>query len=144
MIKKVTVISKGSQWDDTVELGWFDMQKPNLTATTDQGIDFIIKTKFTHLHEGDVLSCDDGYAIAVKKAHDAMHRLHFNNHLDFATVAYEIGNRHQPITIEDHTITVLQDIALEDIIKSCKAHEGISVESVQGYFKPNGKAHHSH
>lgn len=40
MIKKVREIRKNLEPNDSVELSWFDMQKPNLTATTQNGVDF--------------------------------------------------------------------------------------------------------
>ena len=67
MIKKVIEITKTTQAKDSVELSWFDMQKPNLSAVTNTGVEFIIKAKFTHLHVGDILVCEDGYKIEVKK-----------------------------------------------------------------------------
>jgi urease accessory protein len=143
MIKRVTKIEKSKDYDDIVELGWFDMKKPNLTATTDKGVNFIVKAKFSHLHEGDVLIAEDGYKIGVKKGEDEIYKLSFSNHIDFAKIAYEVGNRHQPISIEDYKIVVLNDVSLQDIIEFCKNSE-IGVEKRKGYFKPNGNAHHSH
>ena len=144
MIKKVIKIDKNVDVNDSVELSWFDMQKPNLTAVTKNGVEFIIKVKFTHLHEKDVLVCDDDYAIEVKRSDDEVYELTFKNSLSFAKTAYEIGNRHQPICIEELKITVLDDISLEDIIKTSQEDENIIVSKTKSYFKPNGKAHHSH
>ena len=49
MIKKVIEIKKDIDCNDEVELSWFDMQKPNLTAVTNKGINFIVKAKFTKI-----------------------------------------------------------------------------------------------
>lgn len=144
MIKKVIEIQKDIDINDTVELSWFDMQKPNLSAVSNNGVEFIIKVKFTHLHENDILICEDGYAIGVKKAEDEVYELEFQEPLSFAKIAYEIGNRHQPICVEEYKITVLDDISLDDIIKMCEEDDTISVKKTKSYFKPNGKAHHSH
>ena len=38
--------------------------------------------------------------------------LEFKDALNFAKVAYEVGNRHQPVMIEDLKIVVLDDISL--------------------------------
>jgi urease accessory protein len=144
MIKKIIEIKKDIETNDEVELSWFDMQKPNLTATSKSGVDFIVKVKFSHLHENDILVSEDGYGIKVKRGEDSIYNLGFSDPLTFAKVAYEIGNRHQPVSIDEYKITVLDDISLEDIIKMCEANEAITVEKTTGYFKPNGKAHHSH
>lgn len=144
VIKKVIEIKKDIDSNDEVELSWFDMQKPNLTAVSKKGINLVVKAKFTHLHENDVLVCEDGYVIKVKRSEDEVFILEFNDALSFAKIAYEIGNRHQPLMIEEFKIIVLDDISLSDIIKDCYANEAIKVEKTKAYFKPNGKAHHSH
>ncbi len=144
MIKKIVDIKRNIDHDDEVELSWFDMQKPNLTAVTKNEINFVVKVKFTHLHENDILVDENGYAIKVIKSEDEIFVLEFNDALNFAKTAYEIGNRHQPVEIEKNKITVLDDISLQDIIRDCFKNDAIKVEKTQGYFKPNGKAHHSH
>ena len=144
VIKKVIEIKKDIDSNDEVELSWFDMQKPNLTAVSKKNINLVVKVNFTHLHENDILVCEDGYAIKVKRSEDEVFILEFNDALSFAKIAYEIGNRHQPLMIEEFKIIVLDDISLADIIKDCYANEAIKVEKTKAYFKPNGKAHHSH
>ena len=144
IIKKVIEIKKNIEASDEVELSWFDMQKPNLTAVSKKGVNLVVKAKFTHLHENDILFCEDGYAIKVSRSEDEIFTLSFSDALTFAKVAYEIGNRHQPVVIEEFKIIVLDDISLSDIIKDSYANEAINVEKIKGYFKPNGKAHHAH
>jgi urease accessory protein len=144
VIKKVIEIKRDIEAIDEVELSWFDMQKPNLTAVSKKNVNIIVKAKFTHLHENDILVCEDGYAIKVSRSIDEVFYLEFSDALTFAKTAYEIGNRHQPLMIEEFKITVLDDISIADIIKDCYTNESIKVEKTQSYFKPNGKAHHSH
>ncbi|AGR77103.1 urease accessory protein UreE [Aliarcobacter butzleri 7h1h] len=144
VIKKVIEIKKDIPFSDEVELSWFDMQKPNLTAVTKKGVNLVVKAKFTHLHENDILVCEDGMGIKVKRSEDEIFSLEFSDALTFAKTAYEIGNRHQPLQIEEFKIKVLDDISLSNIIKDCYANESIKVEKTKAYFKPNGKAHHSH
>ncbi len=144
MIKKVVEIAKKVEAEDSAELSWFDMQKPNLSGVTKLGVNFIVKTKFTHLHAGDVFICCDGYSIEVKRAKDDICVLEFTEHISFARAAYEIGNRHQPICIEDYKITVLDDISISDIISNLKNSIDVKVTKRKGEFRPNGKSHHSH
>ncbi|WP_323586947.1 urease accessory protein UreE [Aliarcobacter butzleri] len=144
VIKKVIEIKKDIPFSDEVELSWFDMQKPNLTAVTKKGVNLVVKAKFTHLHENDILVDEDGMGIKVKRSEDEIFVLEFSDALTFAKTAYEIGNRHQPVMIEEFKIIVLDDISLSDIIKDCYTNEAIKVEKIKAYFKPNGKAHHSH
>ena len=110
MIKKVINITKIVDFDDEIELSWFDMQKPNLSAVSNSGVEFMIKVKFTHLHENDILVCEDGHTIKVKRSEDEVYEISLNNSLEFAKVAYEIGNRHQPICIEENTITNITEL----------------------------------
>ncbi len=144
VIKKVIEIKRDIESNDEVALSWFDMQKPNLTAVSKKNINIVVKAKFSHLHEDDILVCEDGYVIKVLKDIDDIFVLEFKDALSFAKTAYEIGNRHQPLMIEEFKITVLDDISIADIIKDCHANENIKCEKTKGYFKPNGKAHHSH
>ena len=144
MIKKATKIIRDIKADDSVLLDWFDMQKPNLCAITKNGIEFIVKAKYTHLHENDVLVCEDGYKIKISKSEDNLYILTFGDHITFARIAYEIGNRHQAICIEDLKITILEDISTADIIKACKSIDNVDVKKTKAIFKPNGNAHHSH
>ena len=144
VIKKVIEIKKDIETSDEVELSWFDMQKPNLTAVSKKGVNLVVKAKFTHLHENDVLVCEDGYAIKVKRSEDEVFILEFSDALTFAKTAYEIGNRHQPLMIEEFKNKVIDDISLSDIIKDSYENRAIKVEKTKGYFKPNGKAHHAH
>ncbi len=144
VIKKVIEIKRDIESNDEVALSWFDMQKPNLTAVSKKNINIVVKAKFSHLHEDDILVCEDGYAIKVLKDMDDIFVLEFKDALSFAKTAYEIGNRHQPLMIEEFKIIVLDDISIADIIKDCYANENIKCEKTKGYFKPNGKAHHSH
>ena len=144
VIKKVIEIKKNIPFSDEVELSWFDMQKPNLTAVSKKNVNIIVKAKFTHLHENDILVCEYGMGIKVKRSVDEIFVLEFSDALTFAKTAYEIGNRHQPVMIEEFKIIVLDDISLSDIIKDCYTNEKIKCEKTKGYFKPNRKAHHSH
>lgn len=144
VIKKIVEIKRDIESNDEVELSWFDMQKPNLTAVTKKNVNIVVKAKFTHLHENDILVDESGYSIKVSRSEEDVYVLEFLDALTFAKTAYEIGNRHQPVMINDYKITVLDDISLSDIIKDCYSNKAIKVEKTKGYFKPNGKAHHSH
>jgi urease accessory protein len=144
MIKKVIEIKRDIEANDEVLLDWFDMQKPNLCAISKNGLEFIVKAKYTHLHENDILVCEDGHKIKISKSEDDIYTLTFTDHITFARIAYEIGNRHQPVCIEDYKITILEDISTQDIIKACESIDKVEVKKHRGIFKPNGNAHHSH
>lgn len=144
MIKKVVKIVRDADFDDSVNLSWFDMQKPNLSAVSQKGVNFIVKTEFTHLHQKDVLLCEDGYKIAVEIIEDNICEFVTDNCLEFAKIAYEIGNRHQMINIEKGKITAIEDMSIEDIVQKYSSNPDVTVTKAKGHFKPNGKAHHTH
>lgn len=141
MIKKIKEVKSGVSFDDEVELNWSDLQKPNMSGKTKKGVEFLFKSS-THLHANDVLECEDGYKICVKFQKNTLWEFYCDDSLEFAKLAYQIGNRHQPIMIEKGKITTLDDISLNDIINQKNAL--IRVEKTEGIFKPNEKEHHSH
>ncbi|GHV59535.1 hypothetical protein FACS1894103_3100 [Campylobacterota bacterium] len=142
MIKKITQIARGIEADDRVRLSWFDRQKPNLSAISENGVSFAANTaKFDHLHEDDVLIAEAGYTIAVTFIEDEIVELYFDDALDFAKSAYEIGNRHQPICIESMKIIVLNDSALSDIFAELEQNPHIKMVRKNGYFTPNVHRH---
>jgi len=144
MIKKVTQIMHEGEADDAVVLSWFDMQKPHLSTVSDKGVEFILKVSASHLHANDLLVCEDGYRICVHKGMDEVIQMTFDDAISFATIAYEIGNRHQPICIMPLTIMVLNDAALHPLMESVKEKQGIHVQLIHDFFQPSGKAHHAH
>ncbi|MDR2099799.1 MAG: urease accessory protein UreE [Campylobacteraceae bacterium] len=143
MIKKIVGIENAQSADDEVWLSWFDLKKPNLSAVTQKGVEFILKTQ-THFHDDDILTAEDGYKIKVNIKKDELFVLKFKNITDFAKTAYEIGNRHQPICIEEMRITVLNDSSLEDIIHTLSHSKNVSVEKISGVFRQNAFSHHTH
>lgn len=46
VIKKVIEIKKDIVANDEVELSWFDMQKPNLTAVSKKNINLVVSIGF--------------------------------------------------------------------------------------------------
>lgn len=144
MVKKIVKIEMAQSADDTVLLSWFDIKKPNLSAVSENGIEFILKTQACNLDDGDTLIAEDGYKIKVNIKKDELFVLKFKNAVDFAKTAYEIGNRHQPICIEELSITVLNDSSLSGIIHSLSHNEDISIEKISGVFRQNALSHHTH
>ncbi|MDR2081520.1 MAG: urease accessory protein UreE [Campylobacteraceae bacterium] len=144
MIKKIFKIEKEQDANDSVLLSWFDLKKPNLSAVTEKGAKFILKTQAAHLHDGDTLIAEDGYRIKVNIKKEELFMLKFKNAVDFAKTAYEIGSRHQPICIEQMSITVLNDLSIESIIHELKHGKNASIEKISGIFYQNAFSHHTH
>ncbi|MDR2342329.1 MAG: urease accessory protein UreE [Campylobacteraceae bacterium] len=144
MVKKIVKIEGAQSVDDAVLLSWFDIKKPNLSAISENGIEFMLKTQTHSLNDGDTLISEDGYKIKVNIKKDELFVLKFKNILDYAKTAYEIGNRHQPICIEELSITVLNDSSLGGIIHSLSHNKDISIEKTSGVFRQNALSHHTH
>lgn len=144
MIKKVIDVMRDVEFDDEVELSWHHRQKPNLTLVSKKGVNFVYKKISSHLHVDDILVCEDGYKIVIKMAKDSVIVFECNNMQEFATIAYEIGNRHQPICIKDDTIIALDDISLQDVVKKYTDSHIVKVEKSKRFFAPNAKANHTH
>lgn len=144
MIQKIVEIQHGIYAKDCVELSWFDMKKPHLTAVSKEGVEFVLKQGSQHLHTGDVLVCENGHTIIIQKGLDNIYTLEFEVSLLFAKTAYEIGNRHQPICIDNMKITVLEDVSLQDIIAHLETEKAVHVTKTTGYFTQNAHAHHTH
>lgn len=143
MIKKVLEVRKNINYDDVVELSWFDLHGSGLSQVSQNQVEFVAKD-IAHLHSGDVLVCEDGYKILIERAKDEIYELEFEDMLEFAKVAYEVGNRHQPIMLEFGKIIILNSVSLRDIVYKCTHNPQINVKKIVGYFKPNGKSTHSH
>ncbi|MDR3345871.1 MAG: urease accessory protein UreE [Campylobacteraceae bacterium] len=145
MIKKIVKIEHNTVADDTVSLSWFDKTKPNLASSSEKGVSFVVRADIKHLHENDVFVAEDGYKIAVKWLMDDVFILNFKNALDFARCAYEVGNRHLSICIEDMQITILAYSTAEgEIAADFAKNPNVTVSQKNAYFKPNTKAHHEH
>jgi urease accessory protein len=127
-----------------VFLSWFDRQKPNLFAISEAGVHFILKTDAFELNENDVLETEDGYKISVKIKKDDIFEFLFEDALDFAKCAYEIGNRHQSICIEHMKITILNDSSTLDIVERFRKNTNVKIRKNVGYFKSNTHSKHSH
>jgi urease accessory protein len=142
MIKKIARVENSQTFDDTVLLSWFDMKKPNLSAVTDNGVEFILKG--ANLSGADTLVTEDGYKIKIHVKQEELVVLRFQDILDYAKAAYEIGNRHQPIYIDKLSITVINDSSLGDVIHTLSHNKNVSVEKIYGVFRQNAALHHAH
>ncbi|MDR1975961.1 MAG: urease accessory protein UreE [Campylobacteraceae bacterium] len=142
MIKKIVKIEHSATADDSVQLAWYDLQKPHLSAVTKKGVSFALKQ--THLHSGDILVAEDGYKIEVIIEKAQLYIFLFQDAALFAASAYRIGNRHQPIAIRDMKITALDDPAIADIVEALSKDESVCVTKEFGVFHPNVHAPHTH
>ena len=74
MIKKVLEVRKNINYDDVVELSWFDLHGSVLSQVSQNQVELVAKV-IAHLHIGDVLVCEDGYNILIECAKDEIYVL---------------------------------------------------------------------
>jgi urease accessory protein len=144
MIKKIVSVVREGEAQDSVLLSWFDLRKPKLSAVSAKGVNFTLKIAADRIENGDRLIAEDGYTIAVEIAKDETIVFEFKNAADFAKTAYEIGNRHQPIVIEDMKIVALNNGAIADIIQTASANADITVSKSMEFFRPYANSSHVH
>ncbi|MDR2034576.1 MAG: urease accessory protein UreE [Helicobacteraceae bacterium] len=144
MIRKIVRIERSKWADDRAVFSWYDLRKPNLSALSEKGVSFILKTASLHLENGDILIAEDGYRILATIEKIETYVFEFQNALDFAKSAYMIGNRHQPIRIEDMKIVVLEDTAIADIVESLALNKEVVVKKDLSVFAPNVNSSHTH
>jgi urease accessory protein len=144
MIKRIVQITREGKTDDSVVLSWHSLCKPYISGVSQRGVNFLVHAENYRLQDGDILVSGDGYAITLNIEQNDLYVFEFQEPLDFATTAYKIGNRHQPIQIENMKITALKDAAISDIVASLQDSNGVVVQEISGCFFPNVNKSHSH
>ncbi len=91
----------------------------------------------TILKDGDILHADSRSYIAVEAAREPLIRIHPGNVQEAALLAYEIGNRHLPISITEESIITPREGLLEEFL----AKNGIDYTCAKEIFEPVRRAH---
>ena len=135
MIQQIIGTQEGTTHDDSVQLSWFDMQKPNLSATTKNGVNILYKDT-PKLRPNSQLVCENGSVINIELEMDLLYVIACANSSTLATIAYEIGNLHQSICIKKQTIIVLQNPKIKNVITAL-GDKSITITEAKDYFLPN-------
>ena len=87
--------------DDAITLTWEDRRKRHGRRTSDSGLEFAISLPAGPLlSEGDCFVIDDVRTVVrVREAHELVFVIRPETPEQSAYVAYQIGNRHQPLMI---------------------------------------------
>ncbi len=117
---------------DAVALTWEQRQKSRQRIRTGQGCELALALPTgTRLHKGDLLATTEGW-IEVQLAPEDVLLIRPRSLQETTFVAYQIGNRHLPLEIEDHGLKTLY----EPVLATYLAEQGIPIERTQLPFTP--------
>jgi urease accessory protein len=123
---------------DTIVLGWEERRKPRQRLMTERGTEIALALSTgTILRDGDILYLDDHCYITVEAAKEDVIMIYPEDMGEGATIAYEIGNRHLPISIGKGNIVTPQNPQMEEFLKKTAIRYQLRKES----FEPTRKGH---
>jgi urease accessory protein len=118
---------------DVVVLNWRDRRKSRQKVKTAKGVELALALPTgTILKDGDVLYRDDRDVIVVEAEKEAVIIISFNNAAQAATIAYELGNRHLPLSIHRAVLITPSDPIVEKILQ--QSH--IDYQYAEEVFEP--------
>ena len=117
---------------DRVALTWEQRQRSRQKLLTMRGCEIALALPTgTRLQAGDLLSAPAGW-IAVELALEDLLLVRPRSPQETAFVAYQIGNRHLPLAIDEQGLKTLY----EPVLESYLGQQGIPVERAQLPFSP--------
>jgi urease accessory protein len=127
--------------DYDVELPFELRQRCRFRVTLASGDNIaIMLPRGTTIHDGDVLSNDEGAVLKVLAAKEQVSTFSIADPVLFARACYHLGNRHVPLQIGDGWARYQTDHVLDDMLKQL----GISVQHIEASFEPEAGAYHKH
>lgn len=121
---------------DRLVLTWELRQKSRQRLMTVQGREIALALPTgTRLQAGDLLPTSHGW-IEVALAQEDVLLIRPRSQQEMALIAYQIGNRHLPLEVEEQKLKTLYERVLETYLQQ----HGIPVERVQMPFSPVGAA----
>jgi urease accessory protein len=94
----------------------------------------------TVMRGADRLIAEDGTAIGVRAANQALIRVTARNPLAMVKAAYHLGNRHIPVQVANDFLQLEYDYVLLDMLKGL----GVEAHEVLAPFEPEGGAYAAH
>ena len=123
---------------DTIVLGWEERRKSRQRLISERGSEIVLALPTgTILKDGDILHLDDRCYVTVEEAKEDVIVISPEDMAEGAAIAYEIGNRHLPISIENGTIVTPQNLQMEEFLKKRAIRYQLRRES----FEPTRKGH---
>lgn len=118
---------------DTVVLNWEERRKCRQKVRTEKGTELVMALPTgTILRDGEILYANEHGYITVEAAQEQVLVVDAGNIAAGARVAYEVGNRHLPISINGSRIVILRDAHLEEFFLK----NGIPYRLEKAAFEP--------
>jgi len=123
---------------DTIVLGWEERRKPRQRLMSRRGIEIALALSTgTILRDGDILYIDDRCYIAVEAAKEEVIVIYPLDMEEGAVIAYELGNRHLPVSIGKENIVTPQNPKMEEFLRKAAIRHQLQKQS----FEPTRKGH---
>lgn len=151
IVEAKTILPKGSWQEapaDTITLDEEDRYRRRILLTSDGGYDFLLSlASAERLEHGDGLQLTDGRIIEVLATPEPLYEVRPGAATDLVTLAWHLGNRHQPTQIFTDHLRIRQDAVIADMLVGL----GGELKAVSGHFSPvsgaykrdHGHHHHS-
>lgn len=118
---------------DTVVLNWEERRKARQKIRTKKGVEIAIALPTgTILNNSDILYRDDKCYIAVEAEKEDVISIQLNDITGSAMIAYELGNRHAPVSISNSRLMTPYNHLIEDLLKRLS----IRYERSKDIFEP--------
>jgi urease accessory protein len=123
----------------TVTLAFADRHRRRIRLTDDRGRDFLLDLpRAVRMEDGDRLLLDDGDALEVRAAPEAVMEMRPESPQEAARLAWHLGNRHAPVQIlPDGRIRALEDHVLFAMLE----HLGARPARLSAPFSPESGAY---
>lgn len=133
---------------DKVLLDHYDMEKPHQKLKTENGTVVALSLEHgEHLFCGAVLYRDDERLIAVDLLPEDALEIHPKTHMEWAKIAFNIGNMHHPAYLNENCIVTPYDTVLETMLKKagadCRRCER-KLTGERANYGAGGHHHHHH
>ena len=128
--------------ETTVTLAFADRHRRRIRLTDDRGRDFLLDLpRAVRMEDGDHLLLDDGAALEVRAAPEAVMEVTPQSPQEAARLAWHLGNRHTPVQIfPDGRIRIPEDHVLFAMLE----HLGSRPARLTAPFSPESGAYGGH
>ena len=124
--------------DDSITLDEEDRYRRRIMLTSDSGFEFLLSLqKAERLNHGDGLLLDNGHVVRVLARPEPLLEVRGTSPLHLMTLAWHLGNRHQPSEIYEDHLRIRSDAVIADML----AGLGASLTPVEAPFSPMSGAY---
>ncbi|MBT3351860.1 MAG: urease accessory protein UreE [Nitrospinaceae bacterium] len=126
---------------ERVVLGWEDRLRSRQRVKSDAGTEIGIALPTGQpLAEGDVLFEDDERVVVVSAVPEDVLALYADSAEELARIAYQVGNRHAPVSVGKERVLTPYDSVIEEYFRKI----GVRCERVTEPFTHEFGVHHNH